>query len=43
MRKHISWYIKGIKGASQLRGKINTADSYEQMEALLQKEMLQRQ
>lgn len=35
MRKHISWYMKGLNGAALLRGKINTAESYEQMEAML--------
>lgn len=27
MRKHISWYMKGVKGAAELRGKINTVNS----------------
>ncbi len=35
MRKHISWYIKGVKGAAELRGKINTINSYHDMEKLL--------
>ena len=35
MRKHISWYIKGVKGAAELRGKINTVNSYHDMEKLL--------
>ena len=35
MRKHISWYMKGVKGAAELRGKINTANSYHDMEELL--------
>ena len=35
MRKHLSWYIKGCSGASELRGLINTAESYEEMEKLL--------
>lgn len=37
MRKHISWYVKGLKGAAELRGKINTAASYEDMELVLRK------
>ncbi|NDO46469.1 tRNA dihydrouridine synthase DusB [Clostridium sp. MD294] len=37
MRKHISWYMKGIKGAAELREKINRANSYNEMEQLLQK------
>ncbi len=35
MRKHISWYLKGIRGASELRGKINQAMNYSEMEMLL--------
>lgn len=35
MRKHISWYIKGCAGAAELRGKINMAETYEEMEKLL--------
>ncbi len=35
MRKHISWYMKGVKGAAELRGKINTINSYHDMEKLL--------
>lgn len=35
MRKHISWYMKGIKGAAELRAKINMANSYEEMKELL--------
>ena len=35
MRKHISWYMKGVKGAAELRGKINKANSYHDMEELL--------
>lgn len=35
MRKHISWYMKGVKGAAELRGKINTVNSYHDMEKLL--------
>lgn len=35
MRKHISWYLKGIKGAAELRGRINKAASYKEIENLL--------
>ncbi len=35
MRKHVSWYTKGLKGASELRAKINYAQSYEEMEELM--------
>ncbi len=31
MRKHIGWYIKGIKGAAKLRGAINQIDDYEEL------------
>lgn len=39
MRKHISWYMKGIKGAAELREKINRANSYSEVENLLQKNL----
>ena len=32
MRKHISWYMKGIKGAAELRGKIKQVISNNEME-----------
>jgi len=35
MRKHISWYLKGIKNASQAKTAINNAHSWAEMEALL--------
>lgn len=35
MRKHIGWYIKGIKGAAALRVDINKATNYEELELLL--------
>ena len=34
-RKHASWYIKGIKGAAQLRNSINSATTLAQMENTL--------
>ena len=34
-RKHASWYIKGIKGAAQLRNNINSATTLAQMENTL--------
>ena len=34
-RKHASWYIKGIKGAAQLRNSINSATTLSQMENTL--------
>ena len=35
MRKHIAWYTKGLKGAAELRVKINSAKSYEEIEKIL--------
>ncbi|MDD3569645.1 MAG: tRNA dihydrouridine synthase DusB [Lachnospiraceae bacterium] len=35
MRKHLSDYTKGMKGAAEMRGKINTANSFEQIEAMI--------
>jgi len=35
MRKHLSWYTKGMPGSAELRHKINTAKSAEEMEELL--------
>ena len=37
MRKHISWYMKGVKGAAELRTKINMANSYDEIEKLLKR------
>ncbi len=36
-RKHASWYIKGIKGAAQLRNRINSATTLAEMEDTLSK------
>ncbi|NCB36277.1 MAG: tRNA dihydrouridine synthase DusB, partial [Clostridia bacterium] len=27
MRKHFAWYLKGLRGAAQVRSRINTMDS----------------
>jgi len=35
MRKHFSWYIKGIRGAAEVRRKLNTLPSLSQVEELL--------
>ena len=35
MRKHISWYTTGLPGSAKLRGRINSVESLEEMEALL--------
>ena len=34
-RKHASWYIKGLRGAAQLRNKVNTATTLEGMKSIL--------
>ena len=34
-RKHASWYIKGLRGAAQLRNKVNTATSLKEMNSIL--------
>ena len=35
MRKHMAWYLKGLRGSAQVRVKFNTAESYTQMEDIL--------
>jgi len=35
MRKHLSWYTKGMPRSAELRKKINTAQTAEEMEELL--------
>jgi tRNA-dihydrouridine synthase B len=35
MRKHVSWYTKGLLKAGVLRNKINEAQNYEELETLL--------
>ena len=35
MRAHMAWYVKGVRGASSVRDKINHAESYEQLEYIL--------
>lgn len=35
MRKHVAWYTKGLRGAAKLREKINTVESYPELENLL--------
>ena len=35
MRKHVSWYTKGLKGSAKLRGLINEVETYEELESLL--------
>ena len=36
MRKHISWYIKGLRGAARIREDINRASTLGQMEAVIE-------
>ncbi|MDR3238978.1 MAG: tRNA dihydrouridine synthase DusB [Clostridiales bacterium] len=35
MRKHLSWYIKGMHGAAEARSRINRTESLDEMEAVL--------
>lgn len=35
MRKHLAWYIKGLKNASQIKRRVNTADTVKELESLL--------
>ena len=35
MRKHMAWYMKGLQGAAELRGKLNYAETMQEMETLL--------
>ncbi len=35
MRKHVSWYTKGLPGSARLRETINQVESYEELEQLL--------
>ena len=35
MRKHIGWYVHGMRGAAQLRGIINTMDDPDQVKETL--------
>ena len=35
MRKHIAWYLKGIKGSAHLRAEVNTKVSFEEIRQLL--------
>ena len=34
-KKHLCRYTKGLRGASEVRGKLNLALTYEEIEALL--------
>ena len=36
MRKHISWYTTGYPHSSRLRARINSAESMEELEELIQ-------
>lgn len=35
MRKHMAWYMKGLPGAAELRGKLNYAETLAEMEGLV--------
>ena len=35
MRKHVAWYLSGMRGAAALRGAVNRIDSLEELSAML--------
>ena len=35
MRKHVAWYLSGMRGASALRAQVNRIDSLAELEAML--------
>ena len=35
-RKHLGWYMKGIRGAAELRNRINTAESLDELTSILE-------
>ena len=35
MRKHVGWYIKGMRGATRIRRRINTASTVDEMKQVL--------
>lgn len=35
MRKHIAWYIKGLKNCTEIKNQVNSATTYEEMSSLL--------
>jgi tRNA-dihydrouridine synthase B len=35
-RKHLGWYMQGLRGAAELRNKINCAENYGEIVALLE-------
>jgi len=39
MRKHVSWYTRGLNNSARLRGEINTVESYEELEKLLSEKL----
>jgi tRNA-dihydrouridine synthase B len=43
MRRHLSDYTKGLPGAAAMRGQINCAESYEELERLISRYFIERQ
>ena len=39
MRKHIAWYLKGLKGSAKVRDEINKITSYEEVVSRLNEYM----
>lgn len=42
MRKHMAWYTKGLPGASELRGRLNTTENMADMEQLIREYLKNR-
>ncbi len=38
-RKHMGWYVRGLRGSARVRGKINELCTYEEVKTLLEEEM----
>ena len=39
MRKHVSWYTRGLSNSAKLRGEINAVESFAELEELLEKRL----
>ncbi len=36
MRRHLSWYLKGVEGACRLRKEINEMESFDELKAIIE-------
>jgi len=41
IRKHVGWYIKGMRGATAVKRTVNGIDDTEEMKKILQQYMVQ--